>query len=180
MSHYILQSGSRVYIFLHAVVEFEQLILVVRHVGTQVPSEVLRTDHIAVYRNFDTAVHHGADVLPTPAFAGDGIGSRHIHQDIGGFLMIEVDVHVRTVEKSESYADVVCPRLFPAQIFVAALCRIKTCLVEVIGVAGNQCEMLVEIDLRVTRCTGAQLDLCTCQPFHVFQESLVLDVPHKA
>ena len=94
--------------------------------------------------------------------------------------MIEVDVEADAVEEAQAQPDVVGPGLFPAQLFVAALFGVDTGFVVIFRPARNECQVVVVGYLRVARCTGAECDLCSRQPFDVFQERFVFDVPHKS
>ena len=94
--------------------------------------------------------------------------------------MVEVDVEVDAVEEAQAQPDVVGPGLFPAQFFVAALLGVDTGFVVILRTAGNECQVVVVGYLRVTRSTGAECDLRACQPFDVFQERFVFNVPHKS
>ena len=180
MSHDEFQSGGGVYVLLHAVVQFHQLVLVVGHVGVEVPGEIFGAYDVAVDRHFHAPVHHRPDIVPAVALAGNGIAFGYGHQHVGGFLVIEVDVEVDAVEEAQAQPDVVGPGLFPAQLFVAALFGVDTGFVVILRTAGNECQVVVVGYFRVARCTGAECDLCSRQPFDVFQERFVLDVPHKA
>ena len=113
-AYHELQSGSGVYVFLYAVVEFHQLVLVVRNIGVHVPRKVFGADDVTVYADFDTAVYHCTDIFPTVTVAGHRVRLGNKHQHVAGFLMIEVDIHVGAVEKSHADAHIVCPRLLPA------------------------------------------------------------------
>ena len=114
MSHYVFQSGSRVNIFFYTVVEFQQLILIIREICTKIPSKISRTDDVTIHCHFNTPVHHRTDIIPMTGFTGYGIRLRNKHQHISGLLMIKIEVYIHSIKESDTQTDVVSPSLLPA------------------------------------------------------------------
>ena len=94
--------------------------------------------------------------------------------------MIEVNVKVGTIEEAETQADIVRPGLFPTQLFITALLGINPRFIVVIGPSGHKCEVVVVGYFRVSGSSRTECNLCTCQPFDVFQKKFVFDIPHEA
>lgn len=150
-------------------------------VGVERPREVLRGDDGTREADLETAVHHGADVVPAVAEAVVGVGLRNVHQHVGGLLVVELEVDVQAVPESEVQTEVGGPRGLPAQVFVALRGGGDAGRADIVGSSGDECEVLVVGNRRVTGRTGRDVDLCVGQPVGgILHETLVAQVPHEA